>query len=87
MWKFICPKFLLICLYFTINISMGIVNRDGEARIIKYYPCSVFNLVCNFNLISGHCIVKLFRNFFFPFFSNVFDVFFFCNLVGVEGFF
>lgn len=29
MWKFICPKFLLICLYFTINISMGIVNRDG----------------------------------------------------------
>lgn len=29
MWKFICSKFLLICLYFTINISMGIVNRDG----------------------------------------------------------
>lgn len=29
MWKFIYPKFLLICLYFTINISMGIVNRDG----------------------------------------------------------
>ena len=29
MWKFICSKFLLICLYFTINMSMGIVNRDG----------------------------------------------------------
>ena len=29
MWKFICSKFLLICLYFTINMSMGRVNRDG----------------------------------------------------------
>lgn len=29
MWKFIHLKFLLIWLYFTINISMGIVNRDG----------------------------------------------------------
>lgn len=33
MWKFICPKFLLICLYFTINISMGIVNREGALYI------------------------------------------------------
>lgn len=29
MWKFICSKFLLICLYFTINF-MGIINREGS---------------------------------------------------------
>lgn len=86
MWKFIHLKFLLIWLYFTINISMGIVNRDG-ARGVAITLTPLLYLVSNFNLISNHCIIKLFRNLFFPLFGNVFDVFFFCNFVGIECFF